>query len=129
MHQNYQWNRMTMGVCYYPEHWPRGLWESDLERMLAAGISYVRVAEFAWSLFEPEEGTFCFDFFDDFLALCTQKGMKVIMGTPTATPPAWLTETYPEVLNQTREGVKYCHGGRRHYTYNAAVYQKLCARI
>lgn len=127
--QGFQWRNMTAGVCYYPEHWPRELWAEDLDRMKAAGLSVVRVAEFAWSLFEPEEGRFRFDLFDAFLALCAEKDVRVIMGTPTATPPAWLTEKYPEVLNSTKEGIVYRHGGRRHYNYNSPVYQKLCIRI
>ena len=55
--------------------------------------------------------------------------MKVIFGTPTATPPAWLTRKYPEVLNCTMEGIPYRHGARRHYNYNSPVYRRLCARI
>lgn len=118
-----------MGVCYYPEHWDKTLWETDLTRMLEAGITVIRVAEFAWSKFEPEEGRFTFEFFDEFLHLCLQKGMKVIFGTPTATPPAWLTEKYPEVLNCSIEGILYCHGDRRHYNYNSPVYRDLSAKI
>ncbi len=122
--QRFTWNEMTVGVCYYPEHWDESLWESDLERMLANGITVIRIAEFAWSLFERTEGVFTFDFFDRFLELCTRKGMKVIFGTPTATPPAWLTEKYPEVLNADRNGVLIRHGLRRHYNYNAPVYHE-----
>lgn len=59
--------------------------------MLSAGIEVIRVAEFAWNLTEPEEGVFVYDFWDRFLDLCDEMGMKVIFGTPTATPPAWLT--------------------------------------
>ena len=55
--------------------------------------------------------------------------MKVIFGTPTATPPAWLTEKYPEVLNCRIDGTPYRHGMRRHYNYNSVVYRRLCARI
>ena len=127
--QNYQWNSLTAAACYYPEHWDRSLWENDLERMLDAGITVIRVAEFAWTIIEPEEGRFTFDFFDEFLDLCSRKGMKVIFGTPTATPPAWLTEKYPEVLNASKEGVIYRHGGRKHYNYNSPVYKELSARI
>lgn len=127
--QRFQWDHMTTGVCYYPEHWPQKQWASDLDRMLAAGITVVRSAEFSWVLLEPAEGVFSFDLFDAFLDLCTQKGMQVILGTPTATPPAWLTEKYPEVLNCDITGTPYRHGGRRHYTYNSPVYQKLCSRI
>lgn len=127
--QNFQWSEMTMGTCYYPEHWDKGIWEDDLDRMQAAGITVIRIAEFAWNKFEPEEGVFTFSFFDEFLELCLKKEMKVIFGTPTATPPAWLTEKYPEVLNGSREGVLYRHGGRRHYNYNSPKYQELCKRV
>lgn len=127
--QNHRWDRLTMGVCYYPEHWPENLWAEDLDRMLDTGISVIRIAEFAWNKIEPEEGRFEFGFFERFLDLCEEKKMKVIFGTPTATPPAWLTEKYPEVLNGTKDGVLYRHGGRRHYNYNSPVYQEFCARI
>lgn len=127
--QNFQWEHMTTGVCYYPEHWPESMWSEDLERMREAGISTVRVAEFAWSILEPKEGVFCFEFFDRFLDICLEKEMKVIMGTPTATPPVWLTEKYPEVLNADRNGVLLRHGCRRHYNYNSQVYQRACCTI
>ena len=55
--------------------------------------------------------------------------MKVIFGTPTATPPAWLTEKYPEVLNCRLDGTPFYHGMRRHYNYNSPIYQELSARI
>ena len=127
--QNYQWQNYAVGVCYYPEHWPRSMWRDDLARMKAAGISTVRVAEFAWSIFEPQEGVFSFAFFDGFLALCEETGVKVIFGTPTATPPAWLTEKYPETLNAFMDGTLLSHGARRHYNYNSPVYRRLSARI
>ena len=127
--QNYNWESYTLGVCYYPEHWPKAMWREDLRRMKEAGISTVRVAEFAWAIFEPAEGEFRFDFFDEFLALCREEEIKVILGTPTATPPAWLTEKYPEVLNALRDGTLLRHGARRHYTYNSPVYRRLSTRI
>ena len=78
--QNYKWNELTMGTCYYPEHWDKKLWADDLDRMKKAGISVIRIAEFAWSKVEPEEGVFTYDFFDEFLDLCSEKQMKVIFG-------------------------------------------------
>lgn len=119
------WNEYTMGVCYYPEHWPKELWENDLDRMLASGITVIRIAEFAWSIFEKTEGNFDFSFFDEFLELCAKKNMKVIMGTPTATPPAWLTRKYPSSLNALRDGTSLTHGARRQYNYNSPDYQRL----
>lgn len=120
---------IDLGVCYYPEHWDRSLWAEDLDRMLASGLRTVRVAEFAWSLIEPREGEYTYEFFDSFLNLAQEKGMQVIFCTPTATPPAWLTEKYPEVLNADIEGHLIRHGARRHYNYNSPVYRKFCRNI
>ncbi len=127
--QEFQWKEMTMGVAYYPEHWDKTLWRDDLQRMLNTGITTIRIAEFAWNLVEPREGEFTFDFWDEYLDLCEEMGMHVIFCTPSATPPAWLTEKYPEVLNANLEGVLYRHGGRRHYNYNSKIYQMFVSRI
>lgn len=122
-------NNIKLGVCYYPEHWDESMWESDFQRMKDLDFTYIRIAEFAWSIFEPEEGKFSFDLFDRAIELADQYGLKVILGTPTATPPAWLTYKYPEVLNVSQEGVQYQHGQRRHYNYNAPIYRELSERI
>ena len=127
--KSFLWENMTMGTCYYPEHWIEELWASDLERMKAAGISVIRIAEFAWSKIEPRESEYDFSFFDRFLELCLEKEIKVIFSTPTATPPAWLTEAHPEVLNARIDGVLYRHGSRKHYNYNSPVYQDYCRNI
>lgn len=105
--------KRRLDVCYYPEHWDAELWEEDLERMKAVGIGTIRIGEFAWSKVEPREGEFTYRFFDSFMEAVGRTDMKVIFGTPTATPPAWLTERYPETLNCRMDGVKYRHGMRR----------------
>ncbi|MGN0243732.1 MAG: beta-galactosidase [Lachnospiraceae bacterium] len=127
--QNYTWEEISLGTCYYPEHWDCSFWHEDLQRMKANGIFTIRIAEFAWNKVEPVEGEFTYAFFDDFLDVAEEEGMKVIFCTPTATPPAWLTNKYPEVLNCRMDGVPYRHGMRRHYNYNSPVYRKFSARI
>ncbi len=122
-------DKITLGTCYYPEHWDKSLWEDDLLRMKSVGIEVIRIAEFAWSKVERNEGEFDFSFFDEFLDLTEKVGMKVIFCTPTATPPAWLTEKYPEVLNARQDGVLFRHGMRRHYNYNSPKYHELTAII
>jgi len=121
--------QLKTGVCYYPEHWDKSVWKDDIKRMRSFGISAIRIGEFAWNKIEPVEGKFDFSFFEEFLSLCDESGMKVILGTPTATPPAWLTEKYPEALNRRRDGVPFYHGARRHYNYNSPKYRELSARI
>lgn len=120
---------IELGTCYYPEHWDKGMWEEDLCRMKEVGIQTIRVAEFAWNEIEPTEGKYTYEFFDDFLDLAYKKGMKVIFCTPSATPPAWLTKKYPEVLNGDRYGQLYEHGSRRHYNYNSPIYREKVANI
>ncbi|MCR4588116.1 MAG: beta-galactosidase [Lachnospiraceae bacterium] len=115
---------IRLGTCYYPEHWDKSLWREDLTRMLAAGIEVIRIAEFAWNKIEPAEGEFTYTFYDEFLDMCEETGMQVIFCTPTATPPAWLTEKYPEVLNAEIDGTLLRHGARRHYNYNSPVYRE-----
>lgn len=127
--QNYQWDKISLGVCYYPEQWDRSLWQEDLQRMKENGIYTVRVAEFAWSIFEPEEGVFSYKLFDSFLDVAEQEEMKVIFSTPTAIPPVWLTEKYPEVLNCRKDGVLFRHGMRRHFNYNSKKLHELASRI
>lgn len=74
----------------------------------------------------PEEGTYDFALFDRALEACGRHGLKVIMGTPTYAPPAWLTERYPEVLRVDFRGTVMQHGSRRHYNYTSPVYWRLC---
>ncbi|MDD3242350.1 MAG: beta-galactosidase [Eubacteriales bacterium] len=121
--------RLVLGVCYYPEHWDESLWDSDMQRMAQHGISVIRIGEFAWNLMEPRPGEFDFSFFLRVLDCARRHGLGVIFGTPTATPPAWLTQRYPEVLNAAPDGTLYRHGMRRHYNYNSAVYRRFCLRL
>lgn len=127
--QKFQWSSLSVGTCYYPEHWDEALWAGDLQKMQRHHISTIRIGEFAWCFFEPREGEYDFSLFDRFMALVEKTPIHVIFGTPTATPPAWLTEKYPEVLNAKQDGTLYRHGMRRHYNYNSPVYLEKCANI
>ena len=88
--KNKCWNldQITLGTCYYPEHWDSSLWRDDLIRMKEHGIQVVRIAEFAWNKFEPREGEFTIGWFDPFMKIAEEEGISVIFCTPTATPPA-----------------------------------------
>lgn len=122
-------DHITLGVCYYPEHWDKSVWRDDLKRMKEYGIEVVRIAEFAWSKFEPRENEFTFDFFDEFMDMTVEENMKVIFCTPSATPPAWLSEKYPEILNADLDGHLIYHGLRRHCNLNSEKYRFFVSRI
>ena len=97
---------MHLGVCYYPEQWPQHQWGSDARRMAELGISSVRIAEFAWSRMEPDAGTNTNGRGSITPSTCWRKhGLKVIIGTPTATPPKWLIDRHPDILPVGADGV------------------------
>ena len=78
------------GAAYYPEAWPREEIDVDLDRLQAHGMNTVRVAEFAWSTMEPEEGKYDMSLFREVVDKCRSRGIAVIMCTPSATPPSWM---------------------------------------
>lgn len=119
-----------LGVCYYPEQWPTSLWREDARRMKALGLTHVRIGEFAWSRFEPEPGTYDFAWFDEIIDILTEAGLKVVIGTPTATPPKWLIDRHPEILPvDPNTGRTRGFGSRRHYDFSSDVYLRECERI
>ena len=125
MNKSYSYDSFLYGVVYYPEQWPEAQWDSDLSsESVQTGMNVVRMGEGAWSVWEPEEGRYDFALFDRALELCQKHGLKAIMGTPTYTPPAWLTERYPEVLRASFDGTLLRHGSRRHYNYTSPVYRE-----
>ncbi|MBV9490020.1 MAG: beta-galactosidase [Verrucomicrobia bacterium] len=119
----------ALGVCYYPEHWNEGRWPADLQRMRSLGIKYVRVAEFAWSRFEPEPGTFDFSWLERFLDLAQKEGLSVVVGTPTACPPKWLVDLMPDMVPFDEDGLPRAFGSRRHYCFSHEGYRAECRRI
>ena len=91
---------MWLGVDYYPEQWDEALLDSDLDTIVELGCDVIRIAEFAWHRMEPREGEFDFSFFDRVIERAKERGLRVILGTPTAAVPAWLVRTHPDVLSQ-----------------------------
>ncbi|MBY0424164.1 MAG: beta-galactosidase, partial [Cytophagales bacterium] len=55
--------------------------------------------------------------------------LKVVMCTPTATPPAWLTTKYPEILMTNAAGRKVNHGSRQQGSWSSAKYQEYITKI
>lgn len=121
--------RFYYGATYYPEHWSAADREDDVERMVAAGFNMVRMAEFAWDYLEPEPGHYRFDLFDEVIAQLGERGISTMLGTPTATPPRWLTARFPEVLRVNAAGVAMQHGSRQHVCVTSPVFRSYSRRI
>ncbi|SFB04907.1 beta-galactosidase [Poseidonocella pacifica] len=121
--------KRTLGVCYYPEQWAEDRWAEDARRMVETGLSWVRIGEFAWSRMEPEPGVMVFDWLDRAIDVLGAAGLKVVLGTPTATPPRWMLERHPDMLAVDAEGRPRKFGSRRHYCFSHDGYREECARI
>lgn len=111
------------GVDYYPEHWPRERWETDIKLMVEMGIDVVRLAEFSWSKLEPAEGQFNFGWLDESISLLEKSGIKCILGTPSAAPPAWIIKKNPEIQPIDSLGRQRYFGGRHHHCQSNTVYR------
>jgi len=124
---------MRLGVCYYPEHWPEAMWKDDAARMKALGIDRVRIAEFAWSRIEPSPGEYNWAWLDRAIDVLADAGLKVVMCTPTATPPKWLIDRHPDILPVGADGRPRAFGSRRHYDFSSPSYfeasQKICTAV
>lgn len=117
-------NKIYYGASYYPEAWPQENIDSDIALMKEMGVNVVRMAEFAWAKMEPEEGKYNFKWLHNIIEKLYANGIEVILGTPTATPPAWLASKHPEIYRVTENGVRLHHGGRRDCSYTSGVYLK-----
>jgi beta-galactosidase len=120
---------LLLGTAWYPEQWPEARWDADLALMQHSGVHMVRVAEFAWSRMEPEEGNYDFDWLDRAITAAAKHNIYTVIGTPTAAPPAWLTQKYPETLRMNADGRQDQHGNREQYNFGNPKYRELARKI
>src|SRR6185295_4482253 len=93
------------------------------------GFNVVRLAEFAWSTMEPADGEFDFEWLDKAIDILNAHGLRIILGTPTASPPAWLMKMFGDIFRVNANGVRLTYGNRREYCPNNPVYQNFTRRI
>lgn len=130
---------MYFGVDYYPEQWvypyagtaeqPESRWQEDVDMMVKANINAVRLGEFTWGLCEPEEGKFDFGWLRRVMDLMAKANIRVVLGTPTAAPPIWLSKKYPEILPLDDQGLSLNPGTRRACCLNSNVYWSFSQKI
>jgi beta-galactosidase len=117
------------GVDYYPEHWPEERWTEDARLMAEAGFTVVRLAEFAWSRMEPRESVRDFDWLDRAISILAEHDIRIVLGTPTASPPPWLMAKSSELFLVGEDGRRATFGNRREYCPNNSIYHSHTRRI
>jgi beta-galactosidase len=128
-----RWPRGTRtlryGGDYNPEQWPREVWADDVALMRQAGINMVSVGIFSWTFLEPSEGVYDFSLLDEVLDLLAANGIDVDLGTPTAVPPAWFWQAYPDAAPVTREGQRLGYGARGMAAPTSPEYRRACVAL
>ena len=120
---------LEYGTAWYPEQWPEAGWDTDLKLMQDGGFTFIRIGEFSWSTIEPIEGRYEWGWLDRAIEHARTHHLKVVLGTPTAAPPAWMTTQYPEILLVEQNGIRSRHGGRRHFSVGSARYREKAGQI
>ena len=93
------------------------------------GLTNVRIAEFAWGLMEPAEGKFDFAWLHRAVDILHKHSIAVILGTPSAAPPPWLTAKYPDVVEVNAQGQRLYPGGRRFTCPTNPQYRQLSLKV
>ncbi|NHT18716.1 beta-galactosidase [Cellulomonas sp. IC4_254] len=120
---------IAYGGDYNPEQWPEEVWADDVRLMREAGVNLVSVGIFSWALLEPEEGVFDFGWLDRVIDLLHANGIRVDLGTPTASPPAWFFATYPHTRVVDRAGTVLGFGSRGMANPSSPEYRAAAVRI
>jgi beta-galactosidase len=131
------------GAAYYNEYTPQDTPTAQADRLVkdvalmkAAGLNVVRMGESTWSLWEPEDGQFEYDWMDRIVDAMGKAGIKVILGTPTYALPAWMAHQHPEILADRIPGgmfggqpVKSAYGIRQNMDTDSPAYRFYAERL
>lgn len=121
--------RVLFGAAYYTEYQPYERLEEDLGLMAEARFSVIRVGESVWSTWEPREGEFNLDWLQPVLDAAHERGISVIIGTPTYAVPPWLRRKYPETTAHSGTGQPIPYGMRQDVDYTHPAFRHLAERL
>ncbi len=127
----FEMSELCYGGDYNPEQWIdyKGIWDEDIRLMKKAGINCVTIGVFSWSMIEKDEGRFDFAWLDDIIEKLHKNEIKIILATPSAARPPWLSQKYPEVLRVCEDRKKLIFGGRHNHCLTSPIYREKVAII
>ena len=119
-------NTLLHGGDYNPEQWldhPEIL-NKDIEYFKKAHINEVSLGIFSWSVLEPEEGVYHFEWMEEIIDRLYENGISVILATPSGARPKWMADKYPEVLRVDESRHRNLYGTRHNHCYTSPVYRE-----
>ena len=119
------------GGDYNPEQWldRPDILEEDIKMMKKAGINSATLGVFSWSVYEPSEGEYHFEWLKDVMDNLYKNGIYTVLATPSGARPAWLDWKYPEVLRVDNYGHRNHHGIRHNHCMSSPVYREKVSGI
>jgi beta-galactosidase len=117
------------GVAYYPEYMPYDRLDQDVQLMQKAGITVARIGESSWGLWEPQDGKFAFAWMDRVVDKLHAAGIRIIIGTPTYSIPAWMYKEHPEIVVTRLGGQNLYYGLRQNTDLLNPTYRFYCERV
>jgi len=122
-------SKIFYGGDYNPDQWDESVWEEDIKLMKALRVNAVTLPVFSWARIQPSEEKYDFSWLDKVVDLLGRNSISIIMATPTAAQPAWMSKKYPEMLITDIQGRKHKHGRRVNFCPNNTDYRRLSGLI
>ena len=120
---------IRFGGDYNPDQWDPSVWDDDVRLMRGTSVTTATVGVFSWARLEPAPGEFDFGWLDTVFEKLHAGGIRVILATATASPPAWLAKLHPETLPVDERGARFGFGSRQQYSPSSAVYREYALRL
>lgn len=115
---------ITLGCDYNPEQWDESTWVEDIRLMRELGVDLVAINIFGWAQLQLQPGPFDFSRLDRIMAMLHEAGIRVNLGTGTASPPPWMARIHPETLPQFADGTLAWPGGRQAWCPSSPVFRQ-----
>jgi len=121
--------KVAYGGDYNPEQWPREVWDDDMRLFRLAGIDIATVGVFSWSLLQPSEDTYDFEWLDEVVERLHANGIAVCLATATAAHPAWMAHRHPDVLRVDLQGRRRAYGQRHNSCPSSPTYRTYATEL
>lgn len=120
---------LAYGGDYNPDQWSEEVWLEDARLMREAGVNLVSLPVFSWPQLEVAPGVYEWGWLDRVLEILSDAGIRIDLATATATPPAWLVRSHPEMLPWNEDGQRLEFGSRQAYCPSSPVWREHVARM
>ncbi|MUN05842.1 beta-galactosidase [Agromyces luteolus] len=120
---------LAYGGDYNPDQWPEEVWHEDVRLMREAGVNLVSLPVFSWPQLEVAPGVYDWAWLDRVIEVLWAGGIRIDLATATATPPAWLVRSHPEMLPSDSDGRRLEFGSRQAYCPSSPVWRANVARM